>query len=122
MTLAFLRMKSAGRAVENGGAGEGGADADVCEAPCSRSKRWWRCRPDRSTPRWGRGQSEFSVHVDLHLTRGALGASRDRLLTRSRRASNTEVPSRVILHREPIRLFDEDFGGRRKITSRIPYC
>src|SRR6266446_7258541 len=30
MTLAFLRMKSAGRAVENGGAGEGGADADVC--------------------------------------------------------------------------------------------
>src|SRR5260221_7482206 len=30
MTLAFLRMKSAGRAVENGGAGEGGADADFC--------------------------------------------------------------------------------------------
>src|SRR5262245_66679066 len=30
MTLAFLRMRSAGRAVENVGAGEGGADADVC--------------------------------------------------------------------------------------------
>src|SRR5258707_12021364 len=30
MTLAFLRMKSAGRAVENGGAREGGADAHVC--------------------------------------------------------------------------------------------
>src|SRR6266436_8694459 len=30
MTLAFLRMKSAGRAVENVGAGEGGTDADVC--------------------------------------------------------------------------------------------
>src|SRR5207249_5098910 len=30
MTLAFLRMKSAGRAVENGGAGEDGTDADVC--------------------------------------------------------------------------------------------
>src|SRR5258708_13698427 len=31
MTLAFLRMKSAGRAVENGCAGEGGAGADGCD-------------------------------------------------------------------------------------------
>src|SRR5262249_59146885 len=30
MTLAFLRMKSAGCAVENVGGGEDGADADVC--------------------------------------------------------------------------------------------
>jgi hypothetical protein len=30
MTLAFLRMRSAGRAVENGSAGGGGADGDVC--------------------------------------------------------------------------------------------
>src|SRR5215471_14480755 len=30
MTLAFLRMTSAGRAVENVGGGEDGADADVC--------------------------------------------------------------------------------------------
>src|SRR5215470_6287630 len=30
MTLAFLRMKSAGGAVEDDGAGEDGADADVC--------------------------------------------------------------------------------------------
>src|ERR1700730_10505429 len=30
MTVAFLRMRSAGRAVENGGVGEGNADGDVC--------------------------------------------------------------------------------------------